>query len=631
MNAPDLHAIQRTAIDGAVFLPVELVRPSPTNPRKHFDQQHLQELADSLAKVGQISPIVVRPIAAAKAGEPLYEIVAGERRWRACKLASLGQVMALVRELTDFEVLELQVIENLQRDDLHPLEEAEGYAALLRKPDGVHGYANAEELAARIGKSRRYVYNRLKLLDLVPAATTACLNGKLSASVALLIARLQPSDQAEALKICVDGWGGDPLTARSAAVELERRFMLKLSAAPFKITDASLLPDAGSCRECPKRTGANPDLFDDIKSADTCTDAKCFNAKTDAHRARVLEEGKAKGLEVITGAAAKKVMPSQYGNLKGYLKLDDADYRLSDKPLRKLLGKDAPETVLLEDPHTHDVVEVVRETEAVAVLKAKGVIKQAKVPSTNANQRSAEAKAKAATAWRTAAAEQVMAGVLAVEGDAAAQLAAFMWPEVALVMWNRLSSDDERRCEKLLGWEHIASAWQDPKSGAKTEARIRALTMPELGRLITCMCLVGEMYVSPNTTPKGMVDAPRIGRFAQQLGIDVAKIRRDLAAGVGGKQPAAKKAAKAKDATAAFVEAHAGAVRPAAAPKGTKYWNAETGETWTGKGKQPLWLRNAIADGETLEAFLVEPKGDAGKTTVNPDALRTDVAAEAEA
>lgn len=601
MNAPDpIAQIQRAAIDGAVHIPLDLLRASPTNPRKHFDQQHLDELADSIRKHGVFQPILARRIEGAKTGQPLYEVVAGERRWRASKLATQPSIPALLRELTDFEVLELQVIENLQRDDLHPLEEAEGFAALLRKPDGVQGYTTPEELANRIGRSERHVYNRLALLKLVPAAREACLEGKVSASVALYIARLQPDDQPEALKICLTGWGGEPLSARQAAGELERRFMLKLSAAPFKITDASLVPEAGSCRECPKRTGANPELFSDVGSADTCTDSACFNRKTDAHRQRLLDEARAQGLEVITGAAAKKIMPERYSSsMRGYLPLDEVQHSIGDKPLSKLLGKDAPPVTLLENPHTHDVIKVVKADAAMEVLKSKGIVKSSRMPTTSASQRKAEAQAKAATAWRTAAIERSMEATLAVDGQEAAKFAAFLWPEVAIAMWHDLGSDDERRAERLLGWEHIPSNYHDPKGDEKAEARIRGLTMPELGRLLVCLCLVGEAHVGPNTTPAAMGKAPRIARFAQALGISVDDVRKDIAAGAA--KPGAK---KAKTATEAFVDAHAKPKRATELKPAVKYRDPATGSTWSGRGLQPAWVKAALASGKTLDELL---------------------------
>lgn len=530
---------ERTAIDGAVYIPINLLAPSPTNPRKHFDATKLTELAESIKKHSVLQPILARPHPKATAGHALYEIVAGERRWRASKQAEMPTMPVLVRELSDFEVLEIQVIENLQRDDLTVLEEAEGYRALMRKPDGLHGYVTADELADRLGKSRRYVFNRMKLCDLSKTGRDALNDGTLSPSIALLVARLPSEHQPEAVKICVQGFGGEPLTFRAAQQRLEREFMLQLGKAPFKITDASLVPGAGSCRECTKRTGTNPDLFGDIKSADTCTDRKCFQLKTDKHHALMLAEGKEKGLEVITGTQAKKVMPHSHSEPKGYFKLDETNYKIDgSNKLRKLLGKDAPPTVLLENPHTHEVIEMVREDAAIQVLKDKGVIKTGKLPSSNASEREAMAKAKAATEWRTAAAAACVDAVAAPSVNGAA-FAAFMWPELALLMWHDLGNDNERRCERLLGWDHISH--QDKHL---VEDKVRALDMPGLARMFVAMTLVGEVHVGTyNSKPN---DAPTIERFAKQLGVDVASIRRGLAKPPKVPSKAAAKTAKGR-------------------------------------------------------------------------------------
>lgn len=172
---------------------LEQLCPSPTNPRKTFDPVALQELADSIAEKGLIQPIVVRPRHNSR-GAPvevaLYEVVAGERRYRAAKLAGLEQVPCIVRELDDVAVLEIQVVENNQREDVHPLEEADGFARLMK----VDGYS-VERIAQRIGTSTKYVYDRVKLLQLVPELQKVFVEGEISAGHAILLARLTPEEQ----------------------------------------------------------------------------------------------------------------------------------------------------------------------------------------------------------------------------------------------------------------------------------------------------------------------------------------------------------------------------------------------------------------------------------------------------
>jgi ParB/RepB/Spo0J family partition protein len=179
----------------AVFeqVPMSTIVPSPTNPRKHFDQVELAELARSIKEVGIIEPIIVRPIAATPKGQG-YEIVAGERRWRAANLAELPEVAVIVRPLTDTQVLEIQVIENLQRRDLHPLEEAGGYHALMTRAK-----YDAARIAERLGKSAKYVYDRVKLLDLIDDAKKLFMADTITAGHAILLARLEAKDQRRAL------------------------------------------------------------------------------------------------------------------------------------------------------------------------------------------------------------------------------------------------------------------------------------------------------------------------------------------------------------------------------------------------------------------------------------------------
>jgi len=257
---------------------------SPTNPRKTFNQDKLQELADSITSSGGVhQPILVRQLPAQRLQDtahlkprPEYEIVAGERRYRASIMAKMDTIPALIRELTDDQVLEIQIIENLQRDDLTDLEAAEGYQALMD-----HNKLTAEQVGAKIGKSRTFVYNCLKLLALSPDAKQAMRTQGLSTSAAQLIARI-PNDalQAKALAYATDPDGdGDLPSYRDFSHWLQRNVMLNLAHACFPIDQADFVPGVSSCTNCSKRTGANPDLFTDVKSADMCTDPPCYHAK----------------------------------------------------------------------------------------------------------------------------------------------------------------------------------------------------------------------------------------------------------------------------------------------------------------------------------------------------------------
>ncbi len=160
-------------------LPTGSLRPNARNPRREFPNSELDELAASLRERGIIQPIVVRAVRGVADG---YEIVAGERRWRAAQRAGLHEVPVIVIEATDAEALQLAIIENVQRADLNPLEEAEGYRALMDE------FANSQEEIARIvGKSRSYVANTLRLLKLSEAVKAYIHSGKLTAGHARML------------------------------------------------------------------------------------------------------------------------------------------------------------------------------------------------------------------------------------------------------------------------------------------------------------------------------------------------------------------------------------------------------------------------------------------------------------
>lgn len=169
---------------------------SPKNPRSHYEPLALKQLADNLRTSGQITPIVVRPRA-----DGGYEIAAGHRRARAARLAGLAALNAVVREMDEAQFIEIMNIENLQRDDLNALEEAKGFASLMADA----GY-DVAKIAERMGRSVKYVYDRLKLLQLIPAAKRLLLAGTITPGHGILLARLSKADQERALNVDGDGY-----------------------------------------------------------------------------------------------------------------------------------------------------------------------------------------------------------------------------------------------------------------------------------------------------------------------------------------------------------------------------------------------------------------------------------------
>lgn len=180
---------------GSLYLPISQVESCSSQPRKHFDEASLAELADSIREHGIIQPLTVRKLASG-----YYQIIAGERRWRAARLAGLQEVPVIVMEADDRKAAELAMIENLQREDLNPMEEAAGFQSLIE-----NYHMTQEEAAQRVGKSRSAVANALRLLGLTPSVRSLVESGKLSAGHARALLPLDAQTQESAAAAVVDG------------------------------------------------------------------------------------------------------------------------------------------------------------------------------------------------------------------------------------------------------------------------------------------------------------------------------------------------------------------------------------------------------------------------------------------
>jgi ParB/RepB/Spo0J family partition protein len=349
------------------------ITESTTNPRKYFDPDELDELADSIAKKGVLQPVLVRPaLAVGRSGPHTYELVAGARRFRASKLAGLDEIPAVIRDMNDAEVLEAQVIENNQRKDVHPIEEADGFAALAR--DHRH---TAETIAAKIGRSKSYVYQRLRLASLSPSARKYCFEGKLSLSGALELVKLPSAElQEQALEDILRRSHGDAefdvWTIKSV---IENNYTLRLADAPFDTKDPAILPTAGACTTCQKRSGAQAEMFADFDKDDRCTDVKCFGAKKEASWALQSAAAREKGLAVLDGEGAKGLFGWSGLINDAFIDLDDVVHDDNDegKSWRERLGKNSLRVTLARDPAggVHELVHAVDALEHVRKAKAK--------------------------------------------------------------------------------------------------------------------------------------------------------------------------------------------------------------------------------------------------------------------
>lgn len=389
-------------IDPGQFEPaidVDAIVASPFNRR---DLGDLTDLADSIRTHGVISPITVRRV------DDSFELVVGERRWRASQLAGRDTIPAVVRDLTDEQALEIQLIENAARKDLHPLEEADTYAELLKLP----GYTE-ERIADRTGQRLAHVRDRLRLARLRPAVRAMVLAGKIGIEGALLISRMPAVAelQEKAAAAVAEGkhenlldedkgqWVREarPMTVREVQQLLRADFMTRLDRATWPLDDAELVPAAGACTGCPKRTGNQPTLFAEIKSPDVCTDPTCFRGKTDAMFKQAADLAKLRGLKVLADKEAKAVLSGYVDHERGVTavkhdaKLADVGDRLpfevtgdhnSKKTWSTVLRgvPNAPPVVVARDPNTGAYRELVDKAAAIKAANAAGKLKKLKKP-----------------------------------------------------------------------------------------------------------------------------------------------------------------------------------------------------------------------------------------------------------
>ncbi|RDY57931.1 ParB/RepB/Spo0J family partition protein [Flagellimonas nanhaiensis] len=274
-------------------LPLQEIAIGTSNPRKVFDSEALKELTQSIHEKGILQPLLVRP------HDGGFQLVCGERRLRAATLAKLSEVPVQVQELTDEEVLEVQLIENLEREDVHPLQEAETLQRML----DTEKYT-VSDLASKLAKSETFVIQRLSLNGLIKAWKDAFLKDHINLGKALIVARLTKAGQKELAENAMDHVGG---IKSKAALErfIDRQISRKLEQAPFDVCNEALVKKAGPCTTCNKRSGANERLFPDIEADDQCFDKACYELKVQAH---LMKRAK----EIVNGAEPVHFIYSPY-------------------------------------------------------------------------------------------------------------------------------------------------------------------------------------------------------------------------------------------------------------------------------------------------------------------------------
>ncbi len=560
MNARDY-----TQDDGQLLRPDTcMLHPSPTNPRKVFAEEPLQELAESIRQHGIMQPIVVREMPEAMRQQlgtkARLEIVAGERRWRAANIAGLATVPVLLRDLTDDQVFSLQIIENLQREGLSAIEEAEGYEALHKQR------MTAAQIAQSVGKSKAYIHAKLKLLALGPEGRERLRAGELSESVALLVARVPPSLQTRALqRVCETDYDGARPSVRRAAIILQHHFTKDLGGAWFALDDELLMPDAGPCATCPRRLINETQDEDD---ADVCTDPACFEAKQVAHMAKLRADATQSGRKIISGAAARDIKPKPYSMCEGgYVALTDKCYELEGYPTYGELLAKVPGTVevsLLDAHEENGLLEIVEKKALSEALRSAGIELHVRDTESAAREQARkEAELQAENRFRAKLFEQVRSQPLLMLSTPDLQM-------IADFCLRRLYEQSRFRVAKLYYPEESNRIAVD-----RLHERICNMHDTELIGVLRDIMLIGETKKDPwnNTPPTQLIAA------AERIGIDQEQLRAEMA-------------------------------NPASNLK-TVYLHPDNPDMeWSGKGKKPLWVEAWESLGKPLEALAVQVPAD---------------------
>ncbi len=598
---------------------------SPTQPRKVYSQAKLQELADSIASQGVLQPILVRQ--KPKAAKGIMECVCGHRRTRAARLAGLAEIPAMVRDMTDEEAATAQIHENLQREDVTPLEEAMAFEELLRKYK-----TPLAQVIKDTGKIKGYIYGRLKLLKLCPAVRDAMADG-LPIDVAQKISTI-PTEalQLQALdaqrewgerdhngKAVQKGW----LSARAGVAKLDNHdYFVPISIAVFDPEDAGLRPDRRVCSTCPHLSTNDPASVEAFKEP-TCMDTACFDERGQAARLQLIAEHRDAGT-LLEGGKAQHAwntlfhplsMNTQDGVIRVTDKLAQGDAPTIEQIIEQMdaAGDPLPVRKLLVYSNHHQLV--VSRADLPALWHAAGL--------PNLFPPKADAKPNPEPAWpfnpNAASAPKTTAGADEGEEDdedqPAGQAALALpitteevaardnWPAMERAILRaaaarQRTTDDLRyivayeaecTCDvphaavEALGFlEEMEKADDEHDIDADQWliAKLPELTADQLGVLLLGYAIEYHLHASGK---RGEIIPKRVD-MARRFGVNPLALDTPPAAPAPTPSPAAQAPSK-----------------PPA-----RYRNAATGETWSGRGLQPKWLKAAIAGGAKLDDFVVQ-------------------------
>ena len=516
------------AVSSTQDIPIEKILESANNPRRAFGDKELRELAANIQIHGVLQPIVLRT--APDGVEGMYELVAGARRLRASKLAGKNTIPATVRNLTDAEAREVQLVENLQRENIHELDEGIGYRSLMGlRPD----FYTVETIAAQVAKSPGYVRGRISLTELIPAAQTAFYDGKLTVAHALEIARLQPKDQERALMECFPGHRNtgsilkdrkaEALTVRQLREWIEREIHLDLKHAPFDTEDANLLPSAGACSACPKRTGNNPLLFPEIKNRSLCTDPSCHQAK--------VQKFVELRVSPLVKDGQKPVQISESPSWQVYTKapntLYEGQYRRAERE------GECPNTQVAV------VVDGRKAGTVMHVCTGEKCKTHRQFSHYEVSPQEREQRRKLALAARVQ--KEARAQILqAIRNKLPGGLARADFEMVALDYFRRLGHDNHHRLFQVYGWEEkrAKTSWGGMSVDHEklAEARIRAMTAADLNRFIVTCALAPDLYCPGYSSAETLSKEANLMRTALRYKVDAARITATVTAKYAGKR-----------------------------------------------------------------------------------------------
>jgi ParB/RepB/Spo0J family partition protein len=502
------------------------IREATWNPRRERNEEALDSLIESVRTVGILQPLVVRHT------EDGLEVVCGHRRLSAAREARLETVPVIVRHVDVPTAYDMAMAENLQREDLTEIDEAEAYRVWLE-----HGQT-VEEIALRVGRDRSHVCGRLKLLDLPEAAQEALKSGRLDVSVAVLIGRIPGQRQREEatdeiLKVAHPEWDEDrfePLSFAKAKRMIHDRYMLALELAPFDVNDRTLVPVAGACGDCQHRTGNQTDLFGDVVATDgddVCTYPTCFDGKRAAAAERLIAAAKDEGLSALTAPQAAKAFPDGSGHLKWsspWVEADgtDGQYRTKGKTWRAFVGKKPPEEFVAVDGQGN-IHHLYRKKDVEALIAAKEEKARAKAAAKGgpvASPTAADRKRQAEMDDRVD--EQALTDILAVVDAGAYDL--LLNDGDALVTMLINEADGWRPVRNLRGLE-------DSEENESPQAYLQTLNTREKWGLLLDMALFSSLEVAVCYQDDEAAEE-RAFAVAKAFGFSIAQMREVAAAKV---------------------------------------------------------------------------------------------------